>query len=103
VIEHGVELKAYFREMNRIIRPGGILIISTDYYDAPIDTSGRIAYGTPIHVFTKEEIAQTLDLARSSGFTLISPLDLTAGEKVVHWKEHDLHYSFVIFSLQRTT
>ena len=101
VIEHGVELKAYFREMNRIIRPGGILITSTDYCDAPIDTSGRIAYGAPIHVFTKEQIAEALDLARSSGFTLVSPLDLTAGEKVVHWSEYDLAYSFVVFSLQR--
>jgi hypothetical protein len=101
VIEHGVDLKAYFREMSRVIRPGGNLITSTDYYDAAIDTSGRIAYGVPIHIFTEEEIASALDLARSYGFTLMSPLDLTAGEKVVRWSEYDLAYSFVVFSLQR--
>lgn len=29
VVEHGVDLNTYFREMSRILKPGGILITST--------------------------------------------------------------------------
>ncbi|MGI8426958.1 MAG: class I SAM-dependent methyltransferase [Actinomycetota bacterium] len=101
VIEHGVDLDAYFREMSRIIRDGGILITSTDYYDTPIDTKGQEAYGVPIHIFTKDEITQGLELAARYGFSLMSPIDLRSAEKVVHWKQYDLRYTFVIFSLQK--
>ena len=101
VIEHGVDLDAYFREMSRIIRDGGILITLTDYYDTPTDTKGHEVYGVPIHIFTKNEIAQGLELAARYGFSLMSPIDLRSAEKVVHWKQFDLRYTFVIFSLQK--
>ncbi|UVT20088.1 MAG: methyltransferase domain-containing protein [Nitrospira sp.] len=101
VIEHGVNLDAYFSEMSRIIRAGGILITSTDYYETPIDTKGQEAFGVPIHIFTKDEIAHGLEVAARYGFSLMSPINLSSPEKVVHWKEYDLRYTFVIFSLQK--
>jgi SAM-dependent methyltransferase len=101
VIEHGVDIDAYFKEMSRIIRDGGILITSTDYYDTPIDTRGQEVFGVPIHIFTKNEIAQALELAAHYGFSLMSPLELRAADKVVHWKEYDLRYTFIIFSLRK--
>ncbi len=36
VVEHGVNLEAYFREMWRILKPGGMLITSTDYWQTSI-------------------------------------------------------------------
>jgi SAM-dependent methyltransferase len=103
VIEHSVELNAYFREMSRIIRDGGILITSTDYYDSPIDTKGQEAYGVPIRIFTKNEIMKAFDLATQYGFSLMSPIDLNSPEKVVNWKKYDLCYTFIIFSLKKTS
>ena len=103
VIEHGVDLNAYFKEMSRIIRDGGILITSTDYYDTPIDTMGQEAYGAPIHIFTKDEITQALELATRYGFSLMFPIELRSAEKVVHWKQYDLRYTLVIFSLQKAS
>jgi SAM-dependent methyltransferase len=102
VIEHGVDLDAYFREMSRIVRHGGLLITSTDYYELPVDTKGQHAYGVPIHIFTRDEIAQALELAESHGFSLVAPIDLRADEKVVHWAQYDLRYTFVIVSLRKT-
>jgi len=102
VIEHGVDLDAYFREMSRIVRNGGLLITSTDYYESPVDTGGQQAYGVPIHIFTKDEITQALALAERHGFSLVAPLDLDADEKVVHWEQYNLRYTFVIFSLRKT-
>ena len=103
VIEHGVDLNAYFKEMSRIIRRGGILITSTDYYDTPIDTKGQEAYGVPIHIFTKDEITQAIELAARYGFSLVSPIELSSAGTVVHWKQYDLRYTFVIFSLQKAS
>ena len=45
VIEHGVPLDDYFREMWRLLKPGGLLITSTDYYPTPIDTRGQSVHG----------------------------------------------------------
>ena len=32
VIEHGVNIQNYFREMNRILKKDGMLLTSTDYW-----------------------------------------------------------------------
>jgi hypothetical protein len=101
VIEHGVDLKAYFNEMSRILKPGGILITSADYYETPIDTLGQTAYGCPIHIFNKNEIIQALEIAKRCGLELISPLDLSSDEKVAYWKRFNLYFTFVIFSLRK--
>jgi len=103
VIEHGVDLSLYFKEMSRILKPNGMLITSTDYYETPIDTKGQRAYGVPIHIFTKEEITHALCLAQEFNFVPTGPLDLASQEKVVYWKQYDLRYSFLIFTLRKTS
>jgi SAM-dependent methyltransferase len=101
VIEHGVPLEAYFKEMARVLKPGGLLVTSTDYFETPVDTHGKTAYGAPVHVFSKDEIEAALRTAEGFGFELVAPLDLHSPEKVVHWPEHDLRYSFVVFTLRK--
>jgi SAM-dependent methyltransferase len=101
VIEHGVDLESYFREMGRIIKPGGVLVTSTDYYETGIDTRGQTAFGVPIHVFSRDEILAALQLARRHGLDLESPLDLHSPEKVVRWADYDLRYTFLVFSLRK--
>lgn len=101
VVEHGVPLDAYFREMARILKPGGLLVTSTDYWPTPIDTRSREAYGVPVHIFSEPEIRGALDLARSAGLVPTGPLDLTAREKVIHWQAFDLDYTFLVFTLRK--
>src|SRR4029077_20641085 len=40
VIEHGVDLGLFARESARLLRPGGILVASTDYWQETVD-NGR--------------------------------------------------------------
>jgi SAM-dependent methyltransferase len=101
VIEHGVPIDAYFREMHRLLKPGGLLITSTDYFPTPIDTRGQIAYNCQIKIFTKEEIQSAISLAHNLGFQLTSSLDLECSEKPIRWEEYGLEYTFVIFTLRK--
>jgi SAM-dependent methyltransferase len=101
VIEHGVDLRLYFKEMARILKPGGVLVTSTDYFEQPTDTRGQSAYGVPIRIFTRDDITAAFEIAREYGLELTQPADLTSRDRVVHWKIHDLRYSFIIFSMTR--
>lgn len=101
VIEHGVPLPDYFREMYRLLKPNGLLITSTDYYPTPIDTRGKVAHGTPIKIFSKPEIQAALELARSVGFQTTGNLDLECDEKPVRWDPFGLEYTFVLFTLRK--
>lgn len=101
VIEHGVPLPDYFREMYRLLKPNGLLITSTDYYPTDIDTGGKTAHGTPIKIFSKSEIEAALELARSVGFETTGDLDLECYDKPISWEPFGLEYTFVLFTLRK--
>jgi SAM-dependent methyltransferase len=101
VIEHGVPLPDYFREMYRLLKPQGVLITSTDYYPTPIDTRGKFAHGTPVRIFSKPEIEDALRTAQSAGFELTGELDLECEEKPIHWEQVELDYTFILFTLRK--
>jgi SAM-dependent methyltransferase len=101
VIEHGVNLEAYFSEMARILKPGGVLVTSTDYWCDPIDTRGQAAYGVPVHVFTRDELTNALKLAGGHGLEPTEPVNLDCGERTVRWKRFGLEYTYVLFTLAK--
>jgi len=101
VIEHGVPLEAYFREMHRLLRPGGLLITSTDYYPTPVHSEGMSAHGSPIKIFSRPEIEAALSLAGDIGLRSTADVDLECGEKPIRWEPYGLEYTFVIFTLQK--
>jgi SAM-dependent methyltransferase len=101
VLEHGVNLSRYLTEASRILKPGGLLITSVDYWQAPIDCGGKSFYGMPVKIFSKAEILQFVSLAHDIGFTITSPLNLECQEKAVHWRAVDLHFTFLIMTMQK--
>jgi SAM-dependent methyltransferase len=101
VIEHGVDLGEYFREMARLLKPGAPLISSTDYYPEPIDTRGKTAYGQPVHVFSRAEITAALAEAATRGLEPRERIELDGTAKPVHWQTVDLDYTFVSFALYK--
>jgi SAM-dependent methyltransferase len=101
VIEHGVPLKAYFEEMHRILKPGGRLITSTDYYPTPVDTHGQTAHGSPIKIFSKPEIQAALQMAKDIGFEPTGEIDLECEERPIRWDPFGLDYTFLLFTLQK--
>ena len=103
VIEHGINLDDYFREMARILKPRGILVTSTDYWPEPLTTGSASVYGYPVKIFNEAEIRSALQLSERHGFELTGPVDLVAREKAVRWERVGLDFTYVTFCLRKRT
>jgi SAM-dependent methyltransferase len=101
VIEHGVNIRSFFEEAARLLKPGGILVTSTDYYCEPVETHDLKAYGVPIHVFARDEISAMLNIAHECGLEPTGEINLDCQDKAVTWKEFDLDFTFVVFTLRK--
>jgi SAM-dependent methyltransferase len=95
VVEHGVNLLEFFKEQARLLRENGRLFVSTDYWPSMVDTKGLRAYGVPIRIFDQPSIKSMIQLAANFGLVLDKEMDLTAHQRVVHWGEFGLRYTFV--------
>jgi hypothetical protein len=78
-----------------------LLIVSTDYWKTPVDTTGKLAFGQPIHVFTGAEMNSAVQVAREFGLELTSPLDLDCAQRAVRWDDYGLQYTFIVLTLRR--
>jgi 2-polyprenyl-3-methyl-5-hydroxy-6-metoxy-1,4-benzoquinol methylase len=103
VIEHGVDEDAFLKEMYRILKPKGVLFISTDYWKSPIDTSGEHAYGNQIYIYDEKALLNFVNKAKTYNLKIHGPkLDLKCGIKAVYWKKHRLSYTFVSLTFQKS-
>ena len=102
VIEHGVDVDRYLSEAARLLKPGGVLVTSTDYWCEAVDTTGKTAYGTQVRIFTRADIEQLLNRAHELGLEpLDGPPELECDQRAVRWKRLDLRYTYVLLTLVR--
>jgi SAM-dependent methyltransferase len=105
VIEHGVPLEPYFREMHRLLKPGGLLITSTDYFPEPVDVAGeagkKMAHGAAVKIFTRGEAEAMIALAKACGFETTAEIELNCGAPAVRWDLYDMEFTFLIFTLRK--
>jgi SAM-dependent methyltransferase len=75
-IEHGVDVPRFFREAGRLLRRGGLLFITTDYWEDKIGTSNAgHAFGFPWKIFCRDEV---VEIARAAEAADLQPV--TNGE-----------------------
>ena len=104
VIEHGVDLEGYFLEMSRLLKPGGYLLTSTDYWPEPIDCEGLFPYGRgmgQMKIFNRSDVENMTDIAARYDLVLTEPIDFSFQDRVVHWKRVDRRYTFIFFALRK--
>lgn len=101
VIEHGVDPAAFLAEASRLLVPRGTLFISMDYWEDPVDTAGREAYGVPVRLFTRGDLDAIIDRAAAVGLRPEQDHDYACGDRVIHWAAQDLRYTFANLLLRR--
>ena len=102
VIEHGVNIEKYFREMSRIIKSNGYLLTSTDYWpDKLVNNKNILSKGTPDNIFSRDEIEKLVEIADKNGLKLTEPIDFEYKDKVVRWNSIGLDFTFIFFAMRK--
>ena len=102
VIEHGVNIERYFREMSRIIKSNGYLLTSTDYWpEKLVNNKTVLSKRTPDNIFSREEIENLVEIADKNGLKLIEPIDFEYKDKVVRWNSIGLDFTFIFFAMRK--
>ncbi|HEX7107135.1 MAG TPA: class I SAM-dependent methyltransferase [Acidothermaceae bacterium] len=101
VIEHGVPIKGFLVEAARLLKPGGVLFVSTDYDQNPPDTTGKTAYGQPVHIFSPDEIRDIAKQADGVGLGLVGDLKLEHRQRPVRWERLGVDYTFVSLGFRK--
>jgi SAM-dependent methyltransferase len=102
VIEHGVNIEKYFREMSRIIKNNGYLLTSTDYWPYKlVNNKNVLSKSTPDNIFSRDEIENLVEIAEKSGLKLIEPIDFEYKDKVVRWNSIGLDFTFIFFAMRK--
>jgi SAM-dependent methyltransferase len=104
VIEHNVPLDAFAREMARILKPGGLLLVSTDYWSEYIDCSGIYPYGFDageMKIIDPKELSSFVKMAEDAGMELCAPLQFETADRAVRWERTDRDYTFHFVALRK--
>jgi SAM-dependent methyltransferase len=101
VIEHGINQDLLFAEAARLLRPGGHLFVSTDYWEPKLDTTGRKMFGQPWTIFSRKEIESLLTIAENNGLAIYPGglYDLSCEDAIVHDLDHS--YTFIAMRLRK--
>ncbi|HEY7777730.1 MAG TPA: methyltransferase domain-containing protein, partial [Nitrososphaeraceae archaeon] len=100
VIEHGVNIHKSFKEMSRLLKKGGYLLTSTDYWPEKVRYAGSIdSNENHDNVFCRPEIQEMIEIAGKCDLKLIEPMDYTYEKRLVSWK--GLNYTFIFIAMRK--
>jgi SAM-dependent methyltransferase len=95
VIEHWVDYKKFLTESYRLLKPGGLLVVTADYWEDKINLSGDSGdFGLPWDILSRADAEHLIELAQSCGFKLYQ--NSTVGDccdRPIVW--HQQEYTFI--------
>lgn len=96
VIEHGYDRDRLLRSLSRMLRPGGIACLSTDYRESPIRIPSEYRlFGLPYRVFCRRDIEGLLEAAGDHGLLPVGDLAWERSEYPIQWLGHRMTFLFL--------
>jgi SAM-dependent methyltransferase len=102
-IEHGIDVQRFCSETSRLLRDGGLLFLTTDYWHDTLDSvDGIRAFDQPWRPFDAESILRLVRTASSEGLELLQqhPTELKATDRCVVWSGQE--YTFICAVFRKT-
>jgi SAM-dependent methyltransferase len=99
VVEHVPDVPSFLHETSRLLKTGGSLIISTDYWPKGVPTHGKREFNAQFNVFDLNGIKALIQSAGRDGLELTGEPDLHVGAPVVEW--HGFQYTFVVLAFRK--
>lgn len=103
VLEHGVDMEKLFAEMRRLLRPGGSLFITIDYWEDKINIQqDSKPFSLAWKIFCKRDVEDIIGLAHKSGFSLSDNSIIPAcSDKCVIWNNQEYTFLAMVFTRNR--
>lgn len=104
VIEHGTDLDAFFKEAHRLLKPEGLLFVTTDYWADKIVIDDSIRpFGLTWSIFSEAEIQAAIAVANEHHFALKQNVKIPAcAAETVSWYEKSYTFIALVFEKSRS-
>lgn len=100
VIEHGVNYKAFFEEMNYIIKNDGILFLSFDYSNLP-NSNDLILMDLPWKICNSQIINNLISVAANYNFKIVKDFDYEYKNDIIYNSAYGIGYTFATLTFKK--
>ena len=86
VLEHGISYTELAKESARILKTGGKLFITCDYFDPKVDTTdvGDKLYGLKWNILDRKDVMELIEAMSTYGIKITSSMNWETKEKVIN-------------------
>lgn len=84
VIEHEVDYHKLAKECSRLLRKGGKLFITFDYWWVKVDTKGIKLYDLDWNVLDTQDVKLLIDALNNNGLTMLGTMDWEVKDAVIN-------------------
>lgn len=98
VIEHGYNPNTVFCEPARLLKPGGLFLVSYDYWPNKVPTDSVVSFGMPWTIFDRKDVTHMVKQASKQGFDLLTAeKDLDADQYHIMYSGFNYTFGFAAF------
>ncbi|MBK25463.1 MAG: hypothetical protein CME70_15820 [Halobacteriovorax sp.] len=98
VIEHGYDQKKFLRACQKYLKPGGMVIFTTDYHKEKLSIPEDYRlFDLTYMIFSKEEIENLLEEAKKYDLELVSDVQWGDSEYPIEFLGHNMTFILIAF------
>ena len=96
VIEHGYNGASLFKEVARVLRPGGYFTASFDYWQSKVETGGIKFFNMSWIIFSEQDIHDLIETAGKFDLHPVSVYDFAGAEKPIRCAGKDYTFGWIV-------